>query len=91
MITTIVKRDGREVPFNLEKITNAIYKSQQAVGNGDSKLAFALAIKVAEQTDQAHLDTKSHPSVEEIQDIVEQVLIDADLTCIVPSALGRAK
>jgi ribonucleoside-triphosphate reductase len=80
MITTIVKRDGREVAFNLEKITNAIYKSQQAVGNGDSKLAFALAIKVAEQADQTHSATNRHPSVEEIQDIVEQVLIDADLS-----------
>jgi ribonucleoside-triphosphate reductase (formate) len=85
MLTTIVKRDGREVPFNLEKITNAIYKSLQAVGNGDSKLAFDLAIKVAEQTDQINSTTHTHPSVEEIQDIVEKVLIDADLSKVAKS------
>ncbi|HEY3424263.1 MAG TPA: anaerobic ribonucleoside triphosphate reductase, partial [Negativicutes bacterium] len=79
MITTIIKRDGRQAPFNLEKITNAIYKSLQAAGNGDTKLALDLAIKVAEQTDRDHFSNKTSPSVEEIQDIVERVLIDADL------------
>lgn len=80
MLTTIVKRDGREVPFNLEKITNAIYKSLQAVGSGDEKLALSLATKVAQQTDQGNSNQPSPPSVEEIQDMVEQVLIDADLS-----------
>lgn len=80
MITTIIKRDGRQAPFNLEKITNAIYKSLQAVGDGNTKLAFNLAITVAEQTDQEHSANDSPPSVEEIQDMVEKVLIDADLT-----------
>ena len=32
MITTIRKRDGREVQFNLDKITEAIYKAAQALG-----------------------------------------------------------
>lgn len=80
MITTIVKRDGREVPFNLEKITNAIYKALQASGNGDEKIALELAKKVATQTDKEYSTKNTPPLVEEIQDIVEKVLIDADLS-----------
>ncbi|MEN6412286.1 MAG: anaerobic ribonucleoside triphosphate reductase [Veillonellales bacterium] len=80
MITAIIKRDGREVPFNLEKITNAIYKSLQAVGSGDEKLALNLATKVVRQADRECADKNNPPSVEEIQDMVEQVLIDADLS-----------
>lgn len=77
MITTIVKRDGREVPFNLEKISTAINKALQAAGNGDERLAMTLAGQVAQEA--SHVKTNS-PSVEEIQDIVEKVLIDADLS-----------
>ena len=78
MITTIIKRDGREVPFNLEKIANAILKALQASGNDDAALAFTLAAKVAERAGQAGFKG-GYPSVEEIQDIVEKTLIDADL------------
>lgn len=80
MITTILKRDGREVPFNLEKITKAIDKALQAVGNSDEKLSLNLATKVAEQTEQENSSKSTPPLVEEIQDIVEKVLIDADLS-----------
>lgn len=80
MITTIVKRDGREAPFNLEKITNAIFKSLQAVGNGNQRLALELATKVAEQTERENASKQTPPLVEEIQDIAEKVLIDADLS-----------
>ena len=51
MITTIVKRDGRQVPFNLEKIANAILKALQAVGAADEKQALGLATRVVEQTE----------------------------------------
>ncbi|SHJ55346.1 anaerobic ribonucleoside triphosphate reductase [Propionispora hippei] len=77
MITTIVKRDGREVPFNLEKISTAINKALQAAGNGDERLAMTLAGQVAQEASQVKTNS---PSVEEIQDIVEKVLIDADLS-----------
>ncbi len=76
MVTKIKKRDGREVPFNLEKISNAIYKSLRATGNGDEMLALELAAKVTEKAGE--LKTNA-PCVEEIQDIAERVLIDADL------------
>lgn len=78
MITTIIKRDGRHVPFNLEKISNAIWKALQASGTGDLGQALALAIRVAEEAEQKKFRNE-YPTVEEVQDIVERVLIDADL------------
>ena len=80
MITTIVKRDGREAPFNLEKITIAIAKALQATGTVDEKLAFSLATQVAALTEQEVEGKKAAPLVEEIQDIVEKVLIEAGLS-----------
>ncbi|HOQ17566.1 MAG TPA: anaerobic ribonucleoside triphosphate reductase [Defluviitaleaceae bacterium] len=74
MITKIKKRDGREVPFNIEKITNAIFKATKAAGQEDYDLAMILANKVVQRL---HEDpNKAIPTVEEIQDIVEKVLIE---------------
>ena len=39
MITSIIKRDGRMVPFELDKITQAIYKAAQALGGNDHDTA----------------------------------------------------
>lgn len=78
MITKILKRDGREVPFNIEKITNAIYKATIAAGEEDYEKAMALAEKVVEKL---YKDPNIQvPSVEDIQDIVERVLIEEGLT-----------
>ncbi|MDR1209812.1 MAG: anaerobic ribonucleoside triphosphate reductase [Clostridiales bacterium] len=78
MLTAIYKRDGRQAPFNLEKISNAIRKSFLVSGAGDAEQALSLAARVAEIAD-GRVFARAHPSVEEIQDIVERVLIDADL------------
>ena len=78
MITSIRKRDGREVPFNLEKISNAINKALIATGEGNDQLALQLATRVL-QLAEKELAADSIPTVEEIQDIVEKVLIEADL------------
>ena len=43
MITMIKKRDGRQVPFNIEKIAAAIFKAAQVVGGNDYNEAMALA------------------------------------------------
>ncbi|QNU67051.1 anaerobic ribonucleoside triphosphate reductase [Ruminiclostridium herbifermentans] len=74
MITKIRKRDGREVPFNIEKIANAIFKAANAAGEEDYSIALVLAEKVAEQLDKN--PDKKVPGVEEIQNIVEKVLIE---------------
>lgn len=84
MVTTIRKRDGRTVAFNLEKISSAIYKAMRAAGYGDEKLALELAAKVAVKVD-SQSKTQNVPSVEHIQDIVETVLIDANLASVAKS------
>jgi len=74
MITKIRKRDGREVPFNIEKIANAIYKAAMVVGGNDYDLATSLAEKVAEYIEEKYI--KKIPDVEEVQDAVEKILIE---------------
>ena len=73
MIQQIVKRDGRVVPFELDKITEAIYKAAQALGGQDRSMAEKLATDVV-----AYLEQKGNeiPSVEQIQDAVEHTLIE---------------
>ncbi len=73
MITRIRKRDGRTVTFNIEKIANAIFKAAQAVGGTDYDEALLLAGKVGDELMANDLET---PTVEQIQDIVEKVLIE---------------
>ena len=74
MITKIKKRDGREVPFNIEKIANAIYKAAQAAGGQDYDTALNLAEEVTFILNERFKNTI--PAVEEIQDTVEKVLIE---------------
>ena len=76
MITKIIKRDGREAPFNIEKIANAIFKAAQAAGGKDYEIAMALACEVCERVEKDCAATGSLPTVEQIQDMVERVLID---------------
>ena len=75
MLTKIIKRDGREVPFNLEKIANAIFRAAQAVGGSDYGEAMTLAIEVSESIEQDFAPTGEFPTVEDIQDMVERVLV----------------
>jgi anaerobic ribonucleoside-triphosphate reductase len=75
MITKIVKRDGREVPFNIEKIANAIFKAAEAVGGHDYKTAMDLACKVANELER-ECGEDGVPTVEQIQDMVERVLVN---------------
>lgn len=69
----IKKRDGRLVKFNAEKITNAIAKAGAATGDFDLKEAHKLTIKVLNLAEKL-FDGKIL-TVEEIQDVVEEVLL----------------
>jgi anaerobic ribonucleoside-triphosphate reductase len=71
--TKIRKRDGRLVKFNAEKITNAIAKAGAATGEFDHTEARKITIKVLSLAEKL-FDGKVL-SVEEIQDIVEEVLL----------------
>ena len=74
MITMIKKRDGREAPFNIEKIARAIYRAAEAVGGNDYSEAMELADMVCQQLSESIIGR--NPSVEEVQDMVERVLIE---------------
>ena len=72
MFVRICKRDGREAPFNAEKIAGAIGKAMAAVGEaGKDALPLTEQVVLRMEADLAG----QIPQVEEIQDIVEEVLI----------------
>ncbi|MFA5698429.1 MAG: ribonucleoside triphosphate reductase, partial [Sphaerochaeta sp.] len=66
---TIIKRDGRTVFCEAQKITNAISKAAHAA----RELVDSVAL-----TDQVLGHVSNHMSVEEIQDLVEETLIKAN-------------
>lgn len=75
MFKKIEKRDGKIVNFNPEKITEAITKAGIATGEFKEDRAKALTKKVIERAEK---DIKKRtPSVEQLQDIVEQVLMES--------------
>lgn len=74
MITMIKKRDGREVPFNIEKIANAVLKAAHSVGGNNYSEAMSIADKVCQKLSETIIGR--NPSVEEVQDMVERVLIE---------------
>ncbi len=75
MIQQIIKRDGRRVPFEIEKIANAIFGAAKASGGQDYETAKTLASQVEQLLEDHGADNP--PSVEEIQDTVEKVLIES--------------
>jgi len=74
VIKQIRKRDGRLVPFDQEKITNAIFKAAQAVGGSDKKLSEKLSNQVAQILNEKF--EKRIATVEDVQDVVEKVLVE---------------
>lgn len=69
----IKKRDGREVPFDEGKITEAIFKAAKAVGGADKQLAIELTLEVLKYLKQNY--SAGTFSVEDVQDTVEKILI----------------
>ncbi len=74
--TSVVKRNGEVAPFDREKITVAIYKAAAAVGGHDRALTEQLSDEVVAALSATYSD-ESPPTVEEVQDVVERVLIKA--------------
>ncbi len=73
MITKIRKRDGRLVDYDIGKIENAIAKAMIALGDGEIKDCKKMA-KITELNLVEKFEDKV-PSVEDVQDIVENVLM----------------
>ena len=71
----VLKRDSKLEPFDQERITNAIWKAVKAVGGKDREQAKRIS-------DQVVADLKNRfgedgvPTVEEIQDTVEKMIIE---------------
>jgi ribonucleoside-diphosphate reductase alpha chain len=79
LIAKIKKRDGRVVSFEHAKIANAIYKALVATGKPDYPLAERLAGRVVQKMVQQSEKTGA-PSVEDVQDMVESILIEEGLS-----------
>ncbi len=73
-VKLVRKRDGRVVPFDQEKITNAVFKAAQAVGGDDRQRAVFISNDVVRMLEQRYGDGVI-PTVEDIQDLVERALI----------------
>ena len=76
MITSIKKRDGRIVPFDQEKIEQAIEKSFMASGSQKSQETAQELAGVVVQEIERDENLPAVPSVEQVQDVVERVLIE---------------
>ncbi|MEM2907657.1 MAG: ribonucleoside triphosphate reductase [Candidatus Hadarchaeales archaeon] len=74
MIKKVRKRDGSLVDFDKDRITNTIFRAAQAVGGKDRRIAERLADEVTRILEQRFAG--GIPSVEDIQDVIEKVLID---------------
>ena len=73
-IQKIIKRDGRMVDFDVDKIADAIFKAAQVLGGRDREMSVYLAKQV-----ELYLLEICHnqvPTVEQIQDAVEKILIE---------------
>ncbi len=77
----VVKRDGKIVDFNSDKITNAITKAANVTKEFDRATAKTLTEKVVELTQELVAQKRENlkaASIEEIQDIVESILLSSD-------------
>jgi ribonucleotide reductase alpha subunit len=70
----VKKRSGDLVAFDKQKITDAIFKAAESVGGTDVEQAARVTENVCNVLEQKFIDT--NPSVEEIQNTVEKVLIE---------------
>ncbi len=73
-ITKIKKRNDQILEFDQEKIATAIWKAIQSVGGKDRNLAIRLSSRVVENVNKQF--SAKMPTVENIQDIVEKVLME---------------
>lgn len=75
MVNKIKKRDGRKVPFDEKKITNAVLKAARAVGRKKDEIGEEVTQDVISYLNIFFADG-GIPTVEQIQDLVEKILIE---------------
>ncbi|MBC8532660.1 anaerobic ribonucleoside triphosphate reductase [Yeguia hominis] len=76
MVTEIIKRNGVFVPFDAKKIRNAIFKANIRIA--DERMRDADLDRLTEQVVTAISQNTKAPTVEQVQDLVEEALIAAD-------------
>jgi ribonucleoside-triphosphate reductase len=76
-ITRVVKRDGRVVKFEQDKITRAVMKAFAETNEGAEKDAQKVSAKVVQLLNK-ECKKGQVPEIEEIQDLVERVLMILD-------------
>jgi len=74
VFTQIVKRNGRSEEFNPLKITKALAKAGEVTGEFGPEVAQKMTMRVINIAQQMFVD---NPTVEGIQDIVEDVLLSS--------------
>ncbi len=75
-IKKVKKRDGRIVDFDQAKITEAIWKAAQSVGGEDYSLAEQISNQITAVLEVFFKDESQVPTVEQVQDLVEKILIE---------------
>jgi uridine kinase len=73
-IRTIIKRDGQVVPYDRSRITNALFKAAASTGGFGFEEAERLSDRVEQRTAESYAEQV--PTVEDLQDIVEAVLME---------------
>ena len=76
MLKTIIKRSGEQVPFDASKIRGAIFKAN--VRNATEKMSDRQLDQLTQEVADELEKRGGVPSVEQIQDVVEEKLIAAD-------------
>jgi len=72
----VIKRDGRIVDFNRNKIKEAVLKAFEEVDNKTSIESAEVSTRIAQRIEDACNGTKKNYHVEEIQDFVEELLME---------------
>lgn len=72
---TIKKRDGTRVPFDPTKIERAVEKAMRATGEFADSGPVSVAAAVVARVQSAHHDPADYPTVEGVQDLVEEELM----------------
>ncbi len=87
---SLIKRDGRETPFDSSKITEAIFKAAKAIGQENRMMAMELTLDVLNLM-QGNYSGEIF-TVEQVQDFVEKTLIEQNYPDIAKAyILHRAK
>lgn len=76
IVKKILKRDGSTVDFDQNKITAAIWNAAKSVGGTDKSMAERIANQVTAVLEVFFKGGESLPTVEQIQDLVEKILIE---------------